>query len=173
MNALSRIDKLDIKELLSKGWITHDAMWFYHSLEEVGIEKTNKINRAAVKSMATIEAMRIKKALGFQDKPFTSFVDLVDFMNGAMDIVAARFMHFKFISPEKNVVQWAFEKDNCFAYKGICRLGVIDQYECGVIHRIESWLHALQISFRIEPVVDKCIMHTKGECRGKLIFNLL
>ena len=52
MNALETLNKGEIKELLSKGWITHDAMWFVHCLEEAGIEKTNKINKAAVKSMS-------------------------------------------------------------------------------------------------------------------------
>lgn len=41
MNALERLEKKEIKEILSKGWITHDAMWFAHALKDLGIEKTN------------------------------------------------------------------------------------------------------------------------------------
>jgi hypothetical protein len=60
MSALDHLEKRDIKELLSKGWITHDAMWFAHSLSEIGIERTNVINKAAIASMAAIEVGRLK-----------------------------------------------------------------------------------------------------------------
>lgn len=61
MNLIDKIDKRDLRELITKGWMTHDAMWFYHTLQEFGIEKTNKINLAAVQSMSMIEAKRLKK----------------------------------------------------------------------------------------------------------------
>jgi len=57
------LNKTDLKELLTKNWMTHDAMWFYHCFKECGIEKTNNINKAAVRSMAIIEIRRIKKAI--------------------------------------------------------------------------------------------------------------
>ena len=41
----------ELKELLIKGWMTHDGMWFYHCLQECGIEKTNRINKAAIRAM--------------------------------------------------------------------------------------------------------------------------
>jgi len=58
--------KNELKELLNKGWMTHDAMWFYHCLEEFGIEKTNRINLADIKSMSAIEIKRYQKALGLE-----------------------------------------------------------------------------------------------------------
>jgi len=42
------------------------------------IEKTNPINRAAVRSMAQVEAKRIKKALGSGD--ISGFDDLISFI---------------------------------------------------------------------------------------------
>ncbi len=53
-----------LKELLIKNWMTHDAMWFYHSVQEFGMEKTNVVNKAAVRSMAGVEIKRLKKAMG-------------------------------------------------------------------------------------------------------------
>ena len=52
------VENDELKELLVKGWMTHDAMWFYHSLQEFGIEKTNKINKAAIRDMSAIEIKR-------------------------------------------------------------------------------------------------------------------
>ena len=172
MNALETLEKMDIKELLSKGWITHDAMWFFHSLQEVGIEKTNRINRAAVQSMSKIEVERLKKALGYQNKPINTFDELTYFLTQAMDLVLARFMRFKVSTPEKNVIHWEMEKDACFAFKGVSGMGVIDQYDCGVLYRIESWFQALGIDYEMRPRVTTCLMHATGECKGDFVFNL-
>ena len=170
MEALETLEKREIRELISKGWITHDAMWFVHCLQEFGIEKTNKINRAAVRSMSAIEVGRIKKALGVTTEKFASFDAFLDFFEKAMDIVLADFMQVKFSSPGKNVLHW--EMEACFAYKGMCRLGIAGQYECGVLHRIESWLDTLNIPYTMTPQVGKCIMHGKGECSGDFILDL-
>ncbi|MFX0137893.1 MAG: DUF6125 family protein, partial [Candidatus Hodarchaeota archaeon] len=59
---MKSLNQKELKELLIKCWMTHDGMWFYHCLKECGIEKTNKINKSAVKSMAKIEIKRIIKA---------------------------------------------------------------------------------------------------------------
>jgi hypothetical protein len=58
------LSKNELKEILNKNWMTHDAMWFYNCLQEFGIEKTNKINKAAIRDMAVIEIKRIQKAVG-------------------------------------------------------------------------------------------------------------
>ena len=55
------LEKKELKDLLVKCWMTHDAMWFYHCLQECGIEKTNRINRAAVKAVAAVEIRRLRK----------------------------------------------------------------------------------------------------------------
>jgi len=172
MNALELLEKSEIKEILSKGWITHDAMWFLHSLKEVGIEKTNRINRAAVRSMALVEVARLKKALGFNRTEITSFNEVVDFLHHAMEVVQARFMRFNITVPEKNVIHWEMEKNACFAFKGVSDLGVIDQYECGVLYRIETWLYGLGLDFEMRPPVTACLMHTTGACRGDFVLNL-
>lgn len=36
------LQKNELKELLNKGWMTHDAMWFYNCLQEFGIERQIK-----------------------------------------------------------------------------------------------------------------------------------
>lgn len=171
METLDTLEKKEIKELISKGWITHDAMWFIHCLQEFGIEKTNRLNRAAVKSMAAIEVGRLKKALGIK-KDFGTFDELMMFLNGAFELVLADFMQVKFNTPSKNILHWKTGKGACFAYKGMCRLGISDKYECGVLHRIECWLDTLNIPYTMTPQVNKCLMHSKGECAGDFILNL-
>lgn len=172
MNSLESLDKREIKELLSKGWITHDAMWFAHALETVGIEKTNRINQAAVRSMAVIEAARLKKVLGFKKEKIDTFDELVWLLKGAMELVLADFMHFRMTTPQKNVIHWEMEHNNCFAYKGITGMGAIDQYDCGVLLRVKTWLSAMKVEFKMVPEVKRCIMHTRGDCSGDFLLNL-
>ena len=58
---MKTLKKNELKEILIKNWMTHDAMWFYHCLQECGIERTNKINKAAVRAMAMIEISLFQK----------------------------------------------------------------------------------------------------------------
>jgi len=157
---LAALETKQLKELLNKGWMTHDAMWFYNCVQEIGIEKTNKINRVAVKAMAAIEMKRMKKALGVTEiKTFDQWVELFE---ASMYIVSGDFMKYKFIYPGQNVIhsEWL----SCFAYDGVKALGVIDRYECGIMDRIETWLDVLGLKWEVEPKVTGCMMHTHGKC---------
>ena len=65
-------------------------------------------------------------------------------------------------------MQWEWESGECFAFKGMKRIGIIDGYQCGVMYRIECWLEALGIKYSIDPRIDKCIMHETGACLGEI-----
>lgn len=171
MNALESLEKREIRELLYKGWMTHDAMWFYHCSQEFGIEKTNKVNTAAVLSMSAIEIQRLKKAIGFDKDNIDTFDELVDFMMKVLDIVKPDFMHFNWSFPQHNVIHWEWEKDNCFAFKGISQLGLVDRYHCGILKRIEGWFINLKLPYKMDPEVEGCLMHQCGQCHGDIIFS--
>jgi hypothetical protein len=51
------------------------------------------------------------------------------------------------------------------------RIGAIDQYECGVIHRIECWFESLGIKYSVSPKIKKCLMLTGEKCCGDFRFN--
>ena len=153
-------DKDEIKELVSKNWITHDAMWFYHCLREFGIEKTNELNKAAIRDMSAIEIRRIQKALGV--KEIRSFEMFSQFMDQAMSIATGKFMKYKYTTPANNLIHGEWQ--SCFAYEGMKALGVADRYECGVMLRINTWLDTLGIQYEVEPKVTGCMMHTEGKC---------
>ena len=150
-----------VKELLIKGWMTHDAMWFYHCLQECGIEKTNRINKAAIRAMSAIEIKRIQNAVGAGD------LDTFDVFKRSfeitMQIVKGEFMEFIYSMPAKNRMHCEW-RGSCFAYEGVKALGVIDRYECGIMLRIETWLDTLGIQYEVEPKVTGCMMHTHGKC---------
>jgi Family of unknown function (DUF6125) len=170
MDALNRIKKEELRDLLGKGWLTHDGMWFFHTCMELGIGEANRLNRAAIKSMAPLEVQRAKKALGFREEIFSSFDQFMDFMLSALELTLPEsvFSKVRFTSPSENCIAWEWEKGQCFAYKGMTQMGMIDGYHCGVMYRIECWLETLGFEVSVDPVITCCLMHEKGECQGRI-----
>ncbi|MFH2007096.1 MAG: DUF6125 family protein [bacterium] len=160
--SLQSVSKDEIRELLSKGWMTHDAMWFAHSVAALGIDKTNEVNRAAVRSMAHIELSRLKKLLGVQD--IRSFGELQSFVTTASELIKPRFMKYRLRFEAPDVMRWEWEDGQCFAYQGIKSLGLLDRYRCGIFVRVEAWLDGLGIAFERTPAGDACSMRNGGRC---------
>ena len=160
--SLASISVEDVRELLSKGWMTHDAMWFAHSTVEVGIQKTNEINRSAVRSMALVEVKRIKKLLGVER--VTTPEELEAFVRSASALIKPRFMKYQLCFPEPGVLQWRWEQGQCFAYQGIQNLGLLDEYRCGIFVRVEAWLEGLGIPYEMHPDDQRCSMQHGGRC---------
>jgi hypothetical protein len=78
----------------------------------------------------------------------------------------------RFTYPETNVFHWEWDEGECFAYRGMKQIGVIDDYVCGVIFRIQCWFEQLGIPFTVEPRIEKCIMHERGSCAGDFFVSL-
>jgi hypothetical protein len=166
---IEKLGKKELIEILGKCWMTHDGMWFYNTLMENGVESANKINKAAIKSLAPIEIHRCKKLMGIE--PIASYDVLKEFFIGIAELLIPEFMNISFEFPDNNMATWKFNEKKCFAYNGISMLGVIDKYECGPIYRIRCWLDALGVTYVLEPEIGKCVMPSKGECSGKIVFK--
>ena len=164
---MKTLEKNELKEILIKNWMTHDAMWFYHCLQESGIEKTNKINKAAVRAMGIIEIRRIQKAVGIEE--VTTFEDFKSLLEAAWDIAKGDFMKSSFSLPRRNVLRGDFER--CFAYEGIKQIGAIEQYQCGIFERIYGWLDGIGMKYSVSPQVEGCMMHTDGRCFREITFT--
>jgi hypothetical protein len=160
----------EITDLLHKGWMSHDGMWFYHCMKESGIEKANKLNRAAIQSLAPLEMRRLKKLLGIEK--VESFEEFKHLFTGGFELLIADFMNARMTFPEKNVLHWDFLPQQCFAYKGMQNIGVIEDYECGVIYRVACWIDSLGIQYSVQPRITKCLMQSKGYCKGNFRLKL-
>ena len=146
---LGRLTKHAVRDLLGKGWLTHDGMWFVHASAEVGIEGANALNRAAIRGMAEIEVRRLVEALE---------VGLGVLLPGS---VSSR---ISVSAPSTAILRAEWEDGECFAYKGMRRAGLLDGYRCGVLYRIECWLEALGIGHEADPAVGRCQMRVDGSC---------
>jgi len=59
MDLIKMLNKDEVKELFSRNWMTHDAMWYGICVQELGQQKANAINKAAVRLMAAVEIKRV------------------------------------------------------------------------------------------------------------------
>lgn len=164
-----KLTKDEIVDLLNRCWMSHDGLWFHHCFKEFGIEAANRLNKAAIGSLAPLEIARIKKALGTEK--IETWQEFRDFFVSAASLFIPPFMNAAMDFPRENVLHWAFEPDNCFAYKGIKRIGAIDRYECGVIYRLASWFDCLGLRCRLTPPVERCLMLDGGRCSGEFEFT--
>jgi hypothetical protein len=161
------LEREELKQLLIKCWMTHDAMWFRHCIEVCGIEKANHINKAAVRSMAAIEIRRVAKALGVDD--VQSMDTLRELIDAAWQLIKADFMEFTYSYPAPGAMRW--DVGRCFAFEGVTQLGVADRYQCGIFPRVEAWFDALGIKYTVTPVMTGCMMQSEGECSREYTFT--
>ena len=168
MKSIESFTHKELVDLLNKCWMSHDSMWFFQCLQEFGIETANRINKASIQSLSAIEIKRIKSALGINDRPIKNFEEFKDFFMPASHLVIPDFMNVTWDFPGDNILKWEFDEGNCFAFKGISRLGVIDTYECGVIFRVQCWLDELGIGYKVNPEVERCLMLSNGKCSGNI-----
>jgi len=160
-----RLDAKTIERILSKGWMTHDAMWFAVCIQELGIEKANVLNLAAIERMSPFEVKRMVGALNMQDVRFDDPDQVWRFFKGARRMVVPDWMDVTFERADKTILRWQW--NSCFAYDGVMRLGVIDAYRCGVMHRIGCWLSGLGVPFRMVPPVGKCLDASMRGMQGR------
>jgi hypothetical protein len=57
------VSREQIRDLLAKGWLTHDGMWFDQVARARGLAEANRLNRAAIRAMAPFEVSRLSEAL--------------------------------------------------------------------------------------------------------------
>ncbi|MBU1155134.1 MAG: hypothetical protein KKC30_12655 [Proteobacteria bacterium] len=157
---MTALEPSQVKELLNKNWMTHDAMWFFHCQQKYGMEETNRLNQAAVRSMAQIEAKRLAKALGIAS--IGSLEDLKRFVEGVFAVVKADFMDFTYEFLQDGSLR--MNMGQCFAHQGMQRLGVLEQYRCGIYLRVDTWLKTLGVAYEAEPVFEGCLKHQQGSC---------
>ncbi len=160
-----------VRDYLARGWLTHDGMWFYNAQQELGIETANRLNLAAIRSMAPTEVRRTGKLLGMTGDRVESFDELYRFMRSALSMVLPETVLKMFTTaiPAPGVFRWEWKKGECFAYRGVSMMGCIDRYQCGVLMRIRCWLDILEVGYRMEPEITGCMMHEKGICTGDII----
>jgi Family of unknown function (DUF6125) len=168
MSGVLRQDEL--QELLLKCWMTHDGAWFYHCVQELGIEAANRLNKAAIGTLAQVELPRVTRALAIGIGEPMDFESLKQVIDGMFSMVKGDFMDFAYGFPGENTMDWRMQR--CFAYEGMKRMGVSDRYQCGLVYRVGAWVETLGVAYEIDPPINGCMMHERGYCSARFRFRL-
>ncbi len=169
MDIIDTVEKNEIREFFCKDWMVHDGFWFAQSVNEIGIEKTNRINTNGIRMMAEIEIRRLIKLFNNGNESFNDYTEFREFIAKSIDFVRPDFMKFNYSFSESSVLQIDFK--TCWAYEGVKQLGFIEQYECAVIMRLKSWFNYLNIEYTVSPDFKNCLMHENGLCSFGFIFS--
>lgn len=163
------LGRAQIRDLLAKGWLTHDGMWFDQTARARGLEEANRLNLAAIGAMAPFEVARLAEALGVNAADLGDAEAVVRFVEAGVALVAPESVSSRLhLWAEAGCLRWEWEPGECFAYKGMQRFGHLAGYECGVIYRVECWLEALGVRPPGERAVRGCLMYRTGRCDGEL-----
>lgn len=167
-DSLARLTKEQVHDLLGKGWLTHDGMWFLHAAENLGIETANALNKSAIRSPADVEMGRMRRAMGVTDGALAVDDAVALVRDGLMvtmpDSVSAGFE----LRSQAGRMTWEWEEGRCFAHRGMERADLLGGYECGVLFRLACWLDVLGVDHEFDPPMGRCLMVDGGECRGEV-----
>jgi hypothetical protein len=152
------------KDLLVKGWMSHDARWYMVVAEHFGIEAANRLNQMVTRELGRVEMKRFMKALNlFTPKNTEEHVKL---MNAAISLYGPDLVEYEVKILDHQSYEMHFKR--CFAHENIVRAGIKDQYECGILSRLQGWIDAQGLEHELAPPLGKCMKVSGRECSYKI-----
>lgn len=148
------------KDLLVKGWMSHDARWFRAVAEKFGIEAANRLNQRVCRELGRIEMKRFMKSLALS--PSKNLNEYLNLKKAAISLYGPDLIEYgiDLIDPQS----YKMHLKKCFAYENIVKAGIKDQYECGIFARLQGWIDAQGLGHEISPPLGKCMKVLGKEC---------
>ena len=150
--------------LLIKLWMSHDARWFAASAMELGMETANRLNQTAIHEAAKREAPRLVRAL--QMSPVRNRDEFVAAQEAFIGFLGPDLLDYEFESVGDDSCDLRVKR--CFAFDQVTRVGVAQQYDCGILPRITGWLEGLGLEHELSPAIGPCLMAAGKNCAYRL-----
>ena len=157
------------KDLLVKGWMSHDARWYMAVAEHFGIEAANRLNQMVTRELGRVEMKRLIKALNLPTPKNTE--EYVKLMNTAMSLYGPDLIEYDVKILDHQSYEMHLKR--CFAYENIVRAGIKDEYECGIFSRLQGWIDAQGLEHDLTPPLGKCMKVLGKECCYKVKLRFL
>ena len=152
------------KDLLVKGWMSHDARWFMAVAGRFGMEVANRLNQMVCRELGQVEMKRFMKTLNLQ--PPKDINEYLNLKKAAMSLYGHGLAEYEIKIFDHQSYQIHLKR--CFAYENIVRAGIKDQYECGILARIQGWIDAQGLKHELTPPLGKCKKVLGEECWYKI-----
>lgn len=152
------------KNLLIKGWMSHDARWFMTVAEHFGIEHANRLNQKVARDLGRVEMKRFMKALNLS--PSRNMEEYLNLKKAALSMFGRDLVDYEIKILDHQSYEMRFRR--CFAHENIVKAGIKDQYECGILSRLQGWIDALGLEHDLTPPLGKCTKVLGRECSYKI-----
>jgi hypothetical protein len=148
------------KDLLIKGWMSHDARWFMAVANRFGMDVANRLNQLVCRELGRVEMKRYMKTLTLS--PAKNLGEYLTLNEAAFSLYGSGLAEYEI----KIVDDHSYEvhMKRCFSYENIVRAGIGDQCECGIFARIQGWIDAQGLEHELIPPLGKCMMVLGKEC---------
>lgn len=147
--------------ILVKSWMSHDARWFNAVAREFGIEAANRVNQAAARDAARVEAQRARRdhAVG----PASNAGECVRALDELVSLLGGRTL-LEYEAAVRDPSTFSLTVHRCFAHENVTRAGIAERYDCGIFARVEGWLEGLGCAHRVEPALKGCLKAQGAPC---------
>jgi len=155
------------KDLLIKGWMSHDARWFMAVAKHFGMDAANRLNQFVCRELGQVEMKRFMKSLALQSlKNINEYLNL---KKAALSLYGSGLTEYEIKTLDDQTYEMHMKR--CFAYEHIIKAGIKDQYECGIFARLQGWIDALGYKHELIPPLGKCMMVLGKECRYRITLH--
>jgi hypothetical protein len=165
--AVCTINQDQLRNILIKNWLTHDALWYGEVAAKFGMAEASPMNLRVCRKLGQIEFGRLMKTVEAPSpKNIEEYQKLFEIGKQVFfpDFVSAQ------ISYPGNDLQ-IFDFFDCFAHKGMKKSGLLPDYECGILERIEGWFDAMGLKYTRTPDLSHCLKLKGKECKITVQFH--
>lgn len=148
------------KDLLVKGWMSHDARWFMAVAENFGIDAANRLNQFVCREIGRVEMKRFMKSLSLS--PPKDMEEYLNLKKAALSLYGSDLAEYEIKILDYQSYQMHLKR--CFAHENIVRAGIKDEYECGIFARLQGWIDAQGLGHELTPPLGKCMKVLGEEC---------
>ena len=148
------------KDLLVKGWMSHDARWFMAVAENFGIDAANRLNQFVCGEIGRVEMKRFMKSLSLS--PPKDMEEYLNLKKAALSLYGSDLAEYEIKILNHQSYQMHLKR--CFAHENIVRAGIKDEYECGIFARLQGWIDAQGLGHELTPPLGKCMKVLGEEC---------
>jgi hypothetical protein len=148
------------KDLLVKGWMSHDARWFMAVAEHFGIEAANRLNQIVARELGRVEMKRLMKVLTLS--PPKNMEEYLSIQKAGISFYGPDLIEYEIEGLDNQSYKMNLKR--CFAYENIVRAGIKEQYECGIFARLQGWMDAQGLEHKLTPSLGKCMKVLGKEC---------
>ncbi|PIV20016.1 MAG: hypothetical protein COS40_14680, partial [Deltaproteobacteria bacterium CG03_land_8_20_14_0_80_45_14] len=128
--------------------------------EHFGIEAANRLNQIVARELGQVEMKRYMKTLALS--PAKDMEEYLNLGKAAISLYGSGLAEYEIKILDHQTYEMHLKR--CFAYENIVKAGIKDQYECGILARIQGWIDAQGLEHELKPPLGKCMMVLGREC---------